>query len=49
MARNSSRYVRVNGKSKAAQKAMAEAKDIDQRLQQWQKAVRQLMAMQVNR
>ncbi|MBK8971137.1 MAG: hypothetical protein IPM37_07100 [Hahellaceae bacterium] len=41
------RYVRVNGKSKAAmQKAMAEAKDIDQRLQQWQKAVRQLMAMQ---
>ncbi len=40
------RYVRVNGSSKAAmQKAMAEAKKIDQRLQEWQKAVRQLMAI----
>jgi hypothetical protein len=41
------RYVRVAGKSKTAmQKAMAEAKEIDLRLQQWQKAVRHLMAMQ---
>ena len=41
------RYVRVAGKSKTAmQKAMAEAREIDQRLQQWQKAVRHLMAMQ---
>lgn len=40
------RYVRVEGNSKAAmQKAMAEARKIDQRLQEWQQAVRHLLAL----
>ncbi len=40
------RYVRVEGTSKAAMKrAMKEAKEIDQRLEQWQTAVKQLIAL----
>lgn len=41
------RYVRVSGSSKSAmQRAMAEARKIDENLKQWQKSVRQLRAMQ---
>ncbi len=44
--REQQRYVRVDGPSKAAMKrAMKEAKEIDQRLQQWQTAVRELIAL----
>ncbi|ABC33323.1 MULTISPECIES: hypothetical protein [Hahella] len=44
--REQQRYVRVEGASKSAMKrAMKEAKEIDQRLEQWQSAVRQLMML----
>ena len=44
--REQQRYVRVESPSKAAMKrAMNEAKEIDQRLQQWQTAVRELIAL----
>ena len=44
------RYVRVEGNSKAAmQKAMKKAREIDQRLAQWQAAVRHLMTLRGER
>lgn len=44
--REQQRYVRVDGSSKAAMKrAMKEAKEIDQRLEQWQSAVKELISL----
>lgn len=44
--REQQRYVRVEGASKAAMnRAMKQAKEIDQRLQQWQSAVRELITL----
>jgi len=44
--REQQRYVRVDGNSKAAMKrAMKEANEIDQRLEQWQSAVKELIAL----
>ncbi|RMF16496.1 MAG: hypothetical protein D6758_07810 [Gammaproteobacteria bacterium] len=44
------RYVRVEGNTKAAmQKAMKKAREIDQRLAQWQAAVRHLMTLRGER
>jgi len=44
--REQQRYVRVDGTSKAAMKrAMKEANEIDQRLEQWQSAVKELISL----